>query len=368
MRIHIVGLPHTETTHEFEWCAYTQKIRKLCGMLMDSGHVVFLYGGERNKARCTEFVPIIDRAWQAARFGTYDWSRDTFDIFDPNAEPWQTMNGRAIAEILKRYESRDYLGISIGVCQKQIADAFPGVVVETGIGYAGVFANYRVFESHAWAHHVSGLSRSDDCRFFDTVIPNSFEAKYFPEGTGRGGYDLFVGRFIPRKGIQIAAECTGRLGLQLKIAGQGVTRIDGDRIYGAGGFWVEGRGIEHLGVIDSEERAQLMGGARCVWVPTTYLEPFGGVAVEAMLCGTPVITTDWGAFTETVAQGISGYRCRTLHDFLCARGLVEDMDRAAIRQYALSKYTTDVLRHEYDRYFETLNSLWSDGWYSTNPK
>ncbi len=46
----------------------------------------------------------------------------------------------------------------------------------------------------------------------------------------------------------------------------------------------------------AEERLALLGNAKSVLMPTYYLEPFGGVHVEAQLCDTPVITTDWSAF------------------------------------------------------------------------
>src|SRR5690606_33001501 len=113
----------------------------------------------------------------------------------------------------------------------------------------------------------------------------------------RGGYYLFVGRIIDRKGYRIAQEVCEKLGKRLILAGQ----IDG-KFQGYG---------DYIGTVDTKKRGELMSKAIAVFTPTTYIGPFEGVHVEAQLCGTPVITTNFGVYTETVETEVNGYRCNT---------------------------------------------------------
>ncbi len=56
-----------------------------------------------------------------------------------------------------------------------------------------------------------------------------------------------------------------------------------------------------VGRIEDDELAALMRGARCLVFPSVY-EGFGLPVLEAMACGTPVVTSRGGA-TEEVAGG-----------------------------------------------------------------
>jgi glycosyltransferase involved in cell wall biosynthesis len=122
---------------------------------------------------------------------------------------------------------------------------------------------------------------------------------------------------------------------------------------------------EFKGVVSNEERNHILAHATAVLMPTQYLEPFGNVTAEAQLCGTPVISTDYGAFVETVEQGVSGYRCCTLGEFVQAIDWAKDLDRAAIRRRAVAMFGEDAAAVSYDAYFRRLHDLqMGTGWYS----
>ena len=297
-RFHVVALPHTQTSRLHCGCAYTMKVLNFCRMMRSLGHTVFHYGAEGSQADCSEHVSVISQEEQRLLCGTQDWRRETYRIaWDERAPYWQLCNSRAVAEILRRKQARDFVCLIGGSCQRTIADHVGNDVlcVEFGVGYRGVFAKYRVFESYAHQARIYGAQQPDgDGNFYDAVIPNYYDPADFPFCPKKQDYFLYIGRLIRRKGIQVAVETTRAIGARLLIAGQGIDRIEPGRIVTTEGHCYEGAHLQYVGFADVARRAELMGNARAVFVPTLYLEPFGGVNVEAQLCGTPVITTDWG--------------------------------------------------------------------------
>lgn len=357
MRIHVVGLPHTSVTAAFVACAFTERTRKFCDMMTGRGHEVFLYAGPESEAKVVEHIPCMSEDERRQVVGDKHFIHASFDY---SLAHWQIFNARAVAAIRKRAGPRDFICLIGGLAHKQIADAFPNMmIVEFSIGYGGNFAPYRIWESYAWMHTCYGAQRVDrnpnaiDGRWFDAVIPGSFDPGDFPLQGIKDDYYLFIGRLTERKGYKIAVDVCRRMGKRLILAGQG-DKPD----YG-----------EFVGVVGAEQRGKLMAGARAVFVPTVYVEPFGNVAVEAQLCGTPVISTDWGAMVETVADGETGFRCRTLADFMDAVRDIEDggslLDPVSIRARAVRLYSTEVIAAKYDRHFRRLETLWGGGWYQT---
>jgi len=348
MRFHVISLPHTNTTLDFTSCAFTEKVRRFCMMMKDMGHEVFLYAGEFNSAPVDEHIQCIS---ESERLESLNGNHYTTGSFDSSLPHWIKYNNKVIIELSKRIEQKDFICLIGGYAQKSIADYFPNhMSVEFGIGYPGTFAKYRVFESYAWMHSIyaqHNLASAVDGKFFDAVIPGYLEPHMFPLQEQKEDYYLFIGRLIERKGYRIAQEVCQALGKRLILAGAGPQ--DG---YG-----------EFVGAVGPEERAKLMGGATGVFAPTIYIEPFGNIVPEAHFCGTPTITTDWGAFTETNINGVTGYRCRTLDEFCRAAEDVKKLDPRTIYETAKNKYSLEAIAPQYDNYFRRLLTLWDKGWY-----
>jgi glycosyltransferase involved in cell wall biosynthesis len=122
------------------------------------------------------------------------------------------------------------------------------------------------------------------------------------EGTGRGGYALFVGRLAEEKGVGTLVAAWKRLGgaVPLKIVGDGPLAREVEQLAAS-----EPR-VEWLGWRDREDVIGLMKEAALLVVPSLCRENFPLVVVEAYATGLPVIASDVGSLRELVRDGSTG--------------------------------------------------------------
>jgi glycosyltransferase involved in cell wall biosynthesis len=144
------------------------------------------------------------------------------------------------------------------------------------------------------------------------VIPNAVGAPFEPVGAAaEGDYVLAVGTLEPRKNLAAAQEAARRAEVELRVVGE----------RGWGGVQANG----WLGRVSDERLAELYRGARCLVYPSLY-EGFGIPVLEAMACGTPVVTSAGGA-TEEVAGGAA-----VLVDPLDPESIADGIMQAAARR------------------------------------
>lgn len=357
MRFHVLGLPHTVTSKDYSACAFTQKVYKFCEMMMPRGHTIFHYGHEDSTVPCHTNFAVTNNNILSMAYGDYDWKKDFFK-FSPDDLAHNKFYDHAEVALQATYQKGDIILPFWGYGHKRLIDRLPNdwISIEPGIGYpSGPFTRWKVFESYAILHASMGMEAVGRAKpdWYNAVIPNYFNPADFTYSDQKEDYFLFLGRVYPGKGVEIAIDVTKRLGKKLIIAGQ----TDGSIKFPSH--------VEYVGYADPEKRRELMSKAKGSFLPTLYLEPFGGVAVENLFSGTPIITSDWGAFSEYNTNGETGYRCRTLADFVHAteRVAAGEISSQKCREVAESRFTYDVVAPQYEKFFQDVKNVYeADGW------
>lgn len=156
--------------------------------------------------------------------------------------------------------------------------------------------HYFIANSEHVRRRIQASYNRDSKVIYPPVRTNKFSLY---EGE-RKDYYLCLGRFVPYKKIDMIVRAFQQMpDKKLVLIGEG---------YGTQQFTEileHSKNIEWLGYRKDAEMIKYIQEAQaCIFAAK---EDFGILCVEVQSCGTPVIALDYGGYTETVNDGVSGY-------------------------------------------------------------
>jgi glycosyltransferase involved in cell wall biosynthesis len=182
------------------------------------------------------------------------------------------------------------------------------------------------------------------------TVHHGVEVERYPFSSNPGRYLAFVGRISPEKGPERAIAVARKAGIPLKMAAV-VNPKDQAYFEAVVRPLLNGPLVEYLGPLDEEQKCSLLRDALALLLPINWPEPFGMVYLEALACGTRVLTCPYGAATEVLVDGLTGYLCATEDALVAAARRIEGISRWECRQHVERHFSIQRMTREYVRVY-----------------
>ncbi len=195
----------------------------------------------------------------------------------------------------------------------------------------------------------------DDLPGWEGVVYNGLNLTGSPFSETRSDDLCFVGRISPEKGAAEAIEVARRAGRKLRIAAKKpITARDVEYYERVFKPAMADADVEFLGELSGKDRDKLFSECFATIMPGSWPEPFGLVAIESLACGTPVISRHVGALPEIIREGVDGFFGDDPAAMAFRVERVGELDRRAIRESVLSRFSAKRMADGYERVYMKL--------------
>lgn len=166
------------------------------------------------------------------------------------------------------------------------------------------------------------------------------------------GYFAFMGRMSPEKSPDVAIRIAQQLGMPLRMAAK-VDPIDRGYFETEIAPLLADPLIQFIGEISDREKGAFLGNAYAMLCPHRP-ESFGLVLIEALACGTPVVTYRHGSYPELIDHEATGFLCRDEQEMVQAARRIDEIDRRRCRKTFEERFTAERMAKEYVQLYERM--------------
>jgi glycosyltransferase involved in cell wall biosynthesis len=307
--------------------------------LVDAGHDVTLFasGGSRSKANLiSPMSPAPD---------PHELGNPWYDAYHALASYLQVSDFDIV---------HDHSGIAGPICGALLQGKPPVVHTLHGPWTDQNRVLYSLLAKHLHLVAVSDAQRAGNLDVpYAGPVHNGIDVSSYKFRADKERTLVYIGRANPDKGPTEAITIARRAGFPLLMIlkrGEAPERAYFEREVEP----MLGSDVELYENVTHEEKNELLGRACAMVFPIRWPEPFGLVMTEAMACGTPVITTNWGAAPELVDDGVTGFRRDGEDDLVQMVARVGELDPAACRQRVEDLFSGEAMVAGYEAIFEKV--------------
>jgi len=322
----------------------TELIVYYLAQLLSKKHSVFLFatGDSKTKAR---LIPIFPRSIRKEKISQDMKIRESLKYM-------------GIAKVVKELKKIkvDIIHNHMGWRFFPFTSFFPNPTVTTLHG--PLDTEYAKF-IHSWFREQALISISNSQRVplpnlnYTGTVYNGIDINNFEFNNKPGDYFAFLGRMSPEKGPVQAIQIAKAAGVKLKMAAK-VDVADATFFEKEVKPLINKKQIEFLGEIESQEKSNFLKNARGLIAPIQWAEPFGLFFVEAMACGTPVITMNRGSAPEIIKNGKTGFVLNNIEEATNAVKSIDKIKREDCRKWVERNFSAEIMVENYEKIYYQL--------------